>query len=63
MPKQDSAKSVELWKEGLKSISNTDFTVDILTTKTMQNYVKRMLQGVQSGIGNITENSDKEKSH
>lgn len=61
VPKQDSAKSVELWKEGLKSISNTDFTVDILTTKTMQNYVKRMLQGVQSGIGNITENSDKEK--
>lgn len=58
---QDIDKSVELWSKGLGEIGETDFTVTIITPKSMEKYVKEMLQGVQSGIGNIVRNPDGDK--
>jgi ABC-type oligopeptide transport system substrate-binding subunit len=54
---QDIEKSIELWKNGLNNISATDFTITVITTEGMQDYVKKMLQGVQSGIGNVVKNN------
>ena len=58
---QDTAKSMELWKKGLKIIDKNDIEVTILTTAEMQDYVKKLLQGIQSGIGTIIKNDNDEK--
>lgn len=58
---QNTAKSMELWKKGLKIIDKNNIEVTILTTAEMQDYVKKLLQGIQSGIGTIINNEDNEK--
>lgn len=55
---QDIDESVSLWKRGLELIADTDFTITVITTEDMQEYVKKMLQGIQSGIGNVIKNND-----
>lgn len=59
--KQDIDKSVELWSKGLGEIGETTFTVTVVTPKSMEKYVKQMLQGVQSGIGNVVKNPNGDK--
>lgn len=59
--KQNIEKSVELWNKGLNEIGETDFSITVITPKSMETYVKQMLQGVQSGIGNIVKNPDGDK--
>jgi oligopeptide transport system substrate-binding protein len=54
---QDIDKSVELWKKGLELLADTDFTITVITTEGMQDYVKKMLQGIQSGIGGVVKNN------
>lgn len=55
---QNIDESVKLWKTGLEVIADTDFTITVITTEDMQTYVKKMLQGIQSGIGNVVKNND-----
>lgn len=55
--KQNNAKSVELWKKGLDIIDSSTITLTVKTTPEMEEYVKRMLQGIQSGIGGVVRNS------
>lgn len=55
---QDIDESINLWKKGLAFISDTDFTITVITTDYMQDYVKKMLQGIQSGIGNVVKNNE-----
>ncbi len=58
---QDTAMSMALWKKGLKIVDKNDIEVTIITTAEMQDYVKKLLQGIQSGIGTIIKNDDDEK--
>lgn len=58
---QDIEKSIEYWNNGLDEIGETDFSITIVTPESMETYVKKMLQGVQSGIGNIVKNPDDDK--
>lgn len=53
---QDNQKSVELWKKGLEVIDKESIKLTIKTTPEMEEYVKRMLQGIQSGIGGVVRN-------
>lgn len=54
---QNIDKSIELWKRGLEIIEQSSVTLTVLTTKDMEQSVKAMLQGVQSGIGSIVKNN------
>ncbi|MFR5874966.1 MAG: ABC transporter substrate-binding protein [Eubacterium sp.] len=58
--KQNVDESITLWKKGLSFIADTDFTITVITTEAMQDCVKKMLQGIQSGIGNVVKNNDGE---
>lgn len=55
---QDVNKSVELWKKAIKEYGDTDFTVTILTTTDMEQYAKKLIQGIQGGICGIIKNED-----
>lgn len=55
--KQDQQKSIELWKKGLNIIADNDLSVTILVPDGMEAYVKKMIQGIQSGIGTITKDN------
>lgn len=57
-PVQDSQKSIELWKKGLKLIDETEIDITIITTPEMENVLKAHLQGIQSGISTVTKNDD-----
>ena len=57
-PVQDTQKSIELWKQGLKVFDETDIDITIITTPDMENVLKAHLQGIQSGISTITKNED-----
>lgn len=59
--KQDINKSVGLWNKGLEIVDKNNIEVTIITTENMQDYVKKMLQGIQSGIGSVVKNKDDEK--
>lgn len=52
--KQDIEKSKELWKNGLKFIELRKFELTVITCDSMQEYVKQMLQGIQSGIESLS---------
>lgn len=52
--KQDIQKSKELWKSGLKFIDLRKFELTVITCDSMQDYVKQMLQGIQSGIESLS---------
>lgn len=56
-PRQDNDKSVELWKKGLDVIGLNDIELTVITTPSMQESVKRMLQGIQAGIGTVVKDS------
>lgn len=51
---QDIEKSKELWKKGCINLDNKEVTLTVITTEEMQNYVKQIIQGIQSGIGSLT---------
>lgn len=51
---QDIEKSKELWKSGLKFIELRKFELTVITCESMQEYVKQMLQGIQSGIESLS---------
>lgn len=57
---QDIEKSVELWKKGLEVIDQSNIELTVKTTPEMEEYVKRMLQGIQSGIGAIVRDNNNE---
>lgn len=52
--KQDIKKSKELWKKGCINLDSKQVTLTVITTDEMQNYVKQIIQGIQSGIGSLT---------
>lgn len=58
---QNISKSIELWNKGLKVVDKNSIEVTIITTEAMQDYVKKMLQGIQGGIGTIVKNENDEK--
>ncbi len=57
---QDIQESIDLWKKGLELIDTKDITVNVITADYMQDTVKQMLQGIQSGIGNVLKSSSGE---
>ena len=59
--KQDTEKSIELFKKGLEIIDKSDITVSVLTTPEYEETAKLMLQGIQSGIGAQTRNKSGEQ--
>lgn len=54
--KENQTNSVKDWKKALTILGTTNIEIKILTPESMQNYVKEMLQGVQSGIGSNLKN-------
>ena len=58
---QNQKESIKLWKKGLKTFDISDFTIKIITTPDMENALKEILQGVQSGIGTVVRNDDGDK--
>ncbi len=56
----NTEESIRLWEKGLKVINETDITITIITPKTMQDEVRALLQGIQSGIGTVVKNSEGE---
>ena len=59
--KQNQQMSKKLWKKGIDTYDLTDITVTVITTPEMENALKEVLQGVQSGIGTVVRNSEGEK--
>lgn len=57
---QNIDKSVELWKKGLEVVNQSNIELTVKTTPEMEEYVKRMLQGIQSGIGAIVRDNNNE---
>lgn len=55
--KQDLDTSIDYWKKGLEIVDKTKVELTVLTTPEMEEYVKRMIQGIQSGIGNIVRDN------
>lgn len=53
---ENQDKSIELWKKGLNIIADNEISITILVPDSMQNYVKKMIQGIQSGIGSVIKN-------
>lgn len=58
---QDIPKSKELWKSGLKFIELKKFELTVITCDSMQNYVKQLLQGIQSGIESLSTDDNGEE--
>lgn len=56
VPEQDTQRSRELWLKGLSIINESEITLTVITPKEMQNEVRGLLQGIQSGIGAIVKN-------
>ncbi|MBR3149915.1 MAG: hypothetical protein IKF64_07070, partial [Eubacterium sp.] len=59
--KQNQKESIKLWKKGLKDFDITEFRIKIITTPELENGLKQVLQGVQSGIGSVVRNGDDDK--
>lgn len=57
---QNTQESIKLWEKGLELIETKNITINVITTDYMQDSVKQMLQGIQSGIGNIIKTSSGE---
>lgn len=58
VPERSAAESKTLWLSGLKIVDESEITFTVITPEEMQNEVRALLQGVQSGIGAIVKNSD-----
>jgi oligopeptide transport system substrate-binding protein len=55
---QNTEKSIEAWKKALKETGIQTISITVITMPSTEDYVKEMIQGIQSGIGNISENDD-----
>lgn len=53
----DKAESIKNWKKGLNVIKQNDISITIITPDYMEESTKRLLQGVQSGIGETFQDS------
>lgn len=56
--KQNQEKSIDDWKKAIEILKVTNVEINILTPESMQNYVKEMIQGIQSGIGSSLKNKN-----
>lgn len=55
---QDINKSVSLWNEGINTLNQQPIVITVLASENMENTVKKMIQGIQSGIGAISAYDD-----
>lgn len=56
--KQNQEQSVKDWQKALTIVDTTNVEINILTPERMQNTVKEIIQGIQSGIGTSLKNKD-----
>lgn len=57
-PEQDQDESIKDWQNALKVLNTTSVEAVILTPDYMQDYVKMLIQGIQSGLGASLKDSD-----
>lgn len=60
VPKENRRKSIEIWKNGLKVINETEIVVTVITPEEMHGETLQLLQGVQGGICSVVKNADGE---
>ncbi len=56
--KQNIDKSVDSWKKAITVLDATSIDITIITADYMEDYTKKMLQGVQSGLGTSLKTND-----
>lgn len=52
--KQDTEQAKALWREGLSVTGSSAVSLTVITTQEMDEYAKKMVQGLQGSIGTIT---------
>ena len=57
-PEQDQDESIKDWQNALKVLKTTSVEAVILTPDYMQDYVKMLIQGIQSGLGASLKDSN-----
>jgi hypothetical protein len=58
VPKQDTEKAMELWREGLEEEKFTSASLTVITTEDMEDITKQLVQGIQGSIGKISQYGD-----
>lgn len=56
--KQDIEASIKDWKKAISILNTTNIEINILAPENMQNTVKELIQGIQSGIGTALRTAD-----
>lgn len=57
---ENQEDSVENWKTALSILDTTNYDITIITPDYMEDYVKKMLQGIQANIGTAIRTDDEQ---
>lgn len=61
VPVQDEKTAIEAWKKGLEQTGYTSADITVLVPKEFEEIAKNLVQGIQSGIGSVTNYGDNQK--